>query len=270
MALNGLQHGGRTDRLPEKLRGAAGDWEGQALYRWFQGEITATFGRGRPQEERWADQNCGCGVVPGARGGALTSKAGMSFRFMGIMLATPPSIKDSGGGRAGEDGARVLGATTSLRDAAAAGGGDPGRGFARNPAPGELAGTVAGAGSASAPTRPSPWERVPFPGTAAVTPLRVPATQGRTQEIRQNPEPRLLTHERVRPRRCFLSVYIRSEPSQEKRRPSVPKLPCRAPISPNRLDMFSESRLYSPIRGDSAFPHVRVGPTSEAEGLKTR
>ena len=44
-----------TDRLPEKLLGAAGDWEGQALYRWFQAEITATFGRGRPQEERWAD-----------------------------------------------------------------------------------------------------------------------------------------------------------------------------------------------------------------------
>ena len=31
-----------------------------------------------------------------AREGALTSKAGMSFRFKGIMLATPPSIKDSG------------------------------------------------------------------------------------------------------------------------------------------------------------------------------
>jgi hypothetical protein len=27
VALNGLQHGGRTDRLPEKLLGAAGDWE---------------------------------------------------------------------------------------------------------------------------------------------------------------------------------------------------------------------------------------------------
>jgi hypothetical protein len=55
VAWNGLQHGGRSDRLPEKLLGAAGDWEGQALYRWFQAEITATLGRGRPQEERWAD-----------------------------------------------------------------------------------------------------------------------------------------------------------------------------------------------------------------------
>ena len=54
MAWNGLQHGGRTDRLPEKLLGAVGDWEGQALYCWFQAEITATLGRGRPQEERWA------------------------------------------------------------------------------------------------------------------------------------------------------------------------------------------------------------------------
>jgi hypothetical protein len=49
-----------------------------------------------PDGTRVGRSNCGCGVVPGARGGALTSKAGMSFRFMGIMLATPPSIKDSG------------------------------------------------------------------------------------------------------------------------------------------------------------------------------
>jgi hypothetical protein len=54
--------------------------------------------------------DCGCGMVPGAKGGALTSKAGMSFRFMGIMLATPPSIKDSDRGRAAEVGADVLGA----------------------------------------------------------------------------------------------------------------------------------------------------------------
>ena len=33
--------------------------------------------------------------VPGARLGALTNKAGMSFRFRGMMLATPGSIKDS-------------------------------------------------------------------------------------------------------------------------------------------------------------------------------
>jgi len=35
------------------------------------------------------------GVVPGAKLCALTSKAGMSFSFMGIVLATPLSIQDS-------------------------------------------------------------------------------------------------------------------------------------------------------------------------------
>ncbi len=90
VAWNGLPHGGRTDRLPEKLLGAAGDGEGQALgnYRYLWEEQAAGGAVGR--------SNCGCGVVPGARGGALTSEAGMSFSFMGIMLATPPSIKDSG------------------------------------------------------------------------------------------------------------------------------------------------------------------------------
>jgi hypothetical protein len=53
VAWNGLPHGGRTDRLPRKASG--GDGEGPAVYRWFQAEIPATFGRGRPQEERWAD-----------------------------------------------------------------------------------------------------------------------------------------------------------------------------------------------------------------------
>ena len=55
MALNALKHGGRTARLPEKLL-RAGDREGEALYRWFREEITATFGRGRPQEQRRVDQ----------------------------------------------------------------------------------------------------------------------------------------------------------------------------------------------------------------------
>jgi hypothetical protein len=55
VALNALKHGGRTDRLPEKLL-RAGDREGEALYRWFRAEITATFGTGRRQEERRADQ----------------------------------------------------------------------------------------------------------------------------------------------------------------------------------------------------------------------
>jgi hypothetical protein len=73
----------------------ASDREGEALCRWLRAEMTVPLGRGRPQQERRADQ-IGCGVVPCAKLGALTSKAGMSFFFMGIMLATPPSIKDSG------------------------------------------------------------------------------------------------------------------------------------------------------------------------------
>jgi hypothetical protein len=55
VALNALRHGGRADCLPEKLL-RAGDGEGEALYRWFRSAITATFGTGRPREERRADQ----------------------------------------------------------------------------------------------------------------------------------------------------------------------------------------------------------------------
>src|SRR5271157_1426735 len=78
-------------------------------------------------------------MVPGAWLGAFASKAGMSFRFMGIMLATPPSIKDSGCGLAVADRPRVLGATASLLDAAAASSDSAGRGFVRNPAAGKVA-----------------------------------------------------------------------------------------------------------------------------------
>jgi hypothetical protein len=81
-------------------------------------------------------------MVPRAWLGALTSKAGMSFSFMGIMLATPPSIKDSGCGLALADRPRVLSATASLLDSPAAGAGYAGRGAVRNLAAGELAGTV--------------------------------------------------------------------------------------------------------------------------------
>jgi hypothetical protein len=55
VAWNNLPHGGGTDRLPEKLLRATRDRDGQALYRWFQAEMTATLGRARPQLERWAD-----------------------------------------------------------------------------------------------------------------------------------------------------------------------------------------------------------------------
>jgi hypothetical protein len=57
-----------------------------------------------PDGTRPGRSDNGRGMVPGAKGRALTSKARMSFSFMGIMLATPPSIKDSdrtGGGRRG-------------------------------------------------------------------------------------------------------------------------------------------------------------------------
>jgi hypothetical protein len=52
-------------------------------------------GRGRPPDL-------------GARLGAFTSKAGMSFSFMGIMLAAPRSIKDSDCGLAAADRAGLV------------------------------------------------------------------------------------------------------------------------------------------------------------------
>jgi len=55
VALNALKHGGHSERLPEKLL-RAGDREGEALYRWFRTQITATFGSGQPRQERQADQ----------------------------------------------------------------------------------------------------------------------------------------------------------------------------------------------------------------------
>jgi hypothetical protein len=55
VALNALRNGRKAVRLPEKLL-QAGDREGAALYRWFRAGITATFGTGRPAEERRADQ----------------------------------------------------------------------------------------------------------------------------------------------------------------------------------------------------------------------
>ena len=54
-ALNALKHGGRSNRLAEKLR-QVGDRESEVLYRWFRAEITATFGTSSPREERQADQ----------------------------------------------------------------------------------------------------------------------------------------------------------------------------------------------------------------------
>jgi hypothetical protein len=92
VALNALQHGCRTDPAGAgKSSSRAGEREGEALYRWLRGEITATFGMGRPcpipDATRAGRSNGELGVVPGARLCALTSKAGMSFSFMGVLLA---------------------------------------------------------------------------------------------------------------------------------------------------------------------------------------
>jgi hypothetical protein len=48
-------------------------------------------------------------VVPGGGPEAVTNKTGMSFNFMGIMLATARSIKDSDCGLAAADRPDVLG-----------------------------------------------------------------------------------------------------------------------------------------------------------------
>jgi CheY-like chemotaxis protein len=83
----------------------------------------------------------------------LTSKAGMSFSFMGIMLATARSIKDSGCGlAAGRTG--VLAATVSLLNAAAADAGIPGEEWSAT-RPWGAGSNSAGAGSASAHTSPT-------------------------------------------------------------------------------------------------------------------
>jgi hypothetical protein len=163
-------------------------------------------------------------------------------------------------------------------------------------APGELAGTVAGAGSASAPTspegvkksrlcrlmcgkaRPFPSTRLdtkafrlgrlpeshrlsphqaaqpqepvtvfhtfpalgsvsPFPGLLLSPHFAYQQRQDGRRKSRKTPNPGFyVPYERLRHRRCFLSVYIRSEPSQEKRRPVIPKLPCRAPETGKELD----------------------------------
>jgi hypothetical protein len=127
-----------------------------------------------------ADQVAGAGGAGRERG--LTSKAGMSFSFMGIMLATPPSIKDSDRGRAAEGGADVLGAAASLLD----------------PARREQVRMMGGEDLLGSPPRGSwqehCWRRQRFrshqpsvshfPGLAAVTGLRAPATQGRVRLLR--------------------------------------------------------------------------------------
>ena len=63
-----------------------------ANYRHFwDGQVAREVASPVPDGIRASRPDSGCG----ARLSALMSKAGMSFAFLGIMLVTPPSIKDS-------------------------------------------------------------------------------------------------------------------------------------------------------------------------------
>ena len=173
VAWNGLPHGGRSDRLPEKLLGAAG--RAKLCTAGSRGKLPPPLGGAG----RRRSGGPGTGRYPGGpiqlrlrRGAGLErwcayeqSRNVLSFHghyardstfYQGFRLRT------GGGGSGSRSGCNDL--ATGSREAAAAGGGDAGRGFARNPAPGEQAGTVAGAGSASAPTRPALGSVYHFPG----------------------------------------------------------------------------------------------------------
>ena len=65
------------------------------LYRWFRAGITAIFWDGSAPRGTAGRSSSDRGVAPGASLGALENKPGMSFSFMGIVLATPLSIQDS-------------------------------------------------------------------------------------------------------------------------------------------------------------------------------
>ena len=65
------------------------------LYRWFRAGITAIFWDGSAPRGTAGRSSSDRGVAPGASLGALENKPGMSFSFMGIVLATPLSIEDS-------------------------------------------------------------------------------------------------------------------------------------------------------------------------------
>jgi hypothetical protein len=54
--------------------------------------------------------------VPAASHSALTNKAGISFSFMGIVLATPPSIKDSDCAGVAAGASAILDRTPSLKE----------------------------------------------------------------------------------------------------------------------------------------------------------
>jgi hypothetical protein len=109
VASNPLKHGDRTESLPKKFL-RVGDGDGEAPYRWFQAEITATFGTGRPREQPRADQNSSGGVVPSQGCGGLGTKP--ERPLVSWELWPDTSIKDSDCGLA-FDRPRVLGNTAS-------------------------------------------------------------------------------------------------------------------------------------------------------------
>ena len=125
--MNPLQHGVYAVRLPDKLL-RAGCRQDEARYRWFRKEIAATFGMGEGGDEEQAERMAAklwCAAQDGASPG---SKAGISFRFRAMALASTLPIKDSDCGPPAPDGADVLVAAAPLLDTAAAGQGDAGRG----------------------------------------------------------------------------------------------------------------------------------------------
>jgi len=127
VTLNPLQHGVYAVRLPDKLL-RAGCRQDEARYRWFRKEIAATFGMGEGGDEEQAERMAAklwCAAQDGASPG---SKAGISFRFRAMALASTLPIKDSDCGPPAPDGADVLVAAAPLLDTAAAGQGDAARG----------------------------------------------------------------------------------------------------------------------------------------------
>jgi hypothetical protein len=137
VALNAHKHGAHAVNLPDRLL-LAGDRRASPNTAACAGRLLPPFGTGRPREERRVRYRTVPGRADGiaaaawlgARLGALTSKAGMSFSFMGIMLATPPSIKDSDCRPAAADRAGALGAVAPLLDKAATGERPGGKGTA--------------------------------------------------------------------------------------------------------------------------------------------
>jgi hypothetical protein len=222
---------GCTDRLPEKLLGAAGDWEGPDLYRWFQG------GNYRHLWEEQAARGA-VGPVPDCTRGRLIklrlrrgagarevcayeqSRNVLSFHGHNARDSTSYQgfrLRTGGGGWGSRSGCNDL--AKGYREAGA-GGVMKGEDLLGTPPRGEQAGTVAGAGRASAPTRPALGSLSHFPGLRLSPHFAYQQRQDGRRKSRKTPSPGFyVPHERVRYRRCFPSVYIRSEPSQERRRP---------------------------------------------------